>query len=33
MVILLFGVGILIVVGLLIAERRLGISEEQTDFS
>ena len=33
MVLLLFGVGILIVVGLLIAERRLGISEEQTDFS
>lgn len=33
MVVLLFGVGILIVVGLLIAERRLGISEEQTDFS
>lgn len=33
MVVLLFGVGILIVVGLLIAERRLGISEEQTDFA
>ncbi len=32
MVVLLFAVGILIVVGLLIAERRLGISEEQTDF-
>ena len=32
MVLLLFAVGILIVVGLLIAERRLGISEEQTDF-
>jgi putative membrane protein len=32
MVLLLFFVGILIVVGLLLIERRLGISEEQTDF-
>ena len=32
-VLLLFGAGILVVVGLLLIERRLGISEEQTDFS
>lgn len=31
MVLLLFAAGILIVVGLLLVERRLGISEEQTD--
>jgi putative membrane protein len=32
MVLLLFAVGVLTVVGLLLVERRLGISEEQTDF-
>jgi len=32
MVLLLFAAGVLIVVGLLAIERRLGISEEQTDF-
>jgi len=31
MVLLLFAAGILVVVGLIMAERRLGISEEQTD--
>lgn len=32
MVLLLFAAGVLAVVGLLLIERRLGISEEQTDF-